>query len=163
MAKKKRLVVQGIPVYLDKHLLPSTKVLLGEAKMMKRNNLLQFVWTSNGELFVKRAEGEPGKKIRDLSDLQYFKSEMMSMGDIRSKRMVDDRSPEKANGESEPNKKFQTQAKPERSRKNSLPGIQTTLDRFSAVGLRSPSSNLKNMKNSNSSALSVERSITSEN
>lgn len=73
-AKRKRLNIQGTPIYIGEHLTSATKLLLREAKQFKRENRIQFSWTRNGDLFVKRSEGDTAKKIiRGRGDLNEFR------------------------------------------------------------------------------------------
>lgn len=67
--KKKRLQIQGLPVYLSERIMPGTKILLKEAKQLKGEGRVKFVWTRNGDQFVRRSEGESAK-IRNSSDLK---------------------------------------------------------------------------------------------
>lgn len=71
-AKKHKLQLHGVPIYVSEHLTATTKWLLKAAKQLKKAKLIQFVWTSNGNLFVRRVEGEPAQKIEALTDLERF-------------------------------------------------------------------------------------------
>lgn len=71
-AKKHKLQMQGTPIYVSEHLTATTKGLLKAAKQLKKAKLIQFVWTSNGDLFVRKAEGEPAQRVDTLADLERF-------------------------------------------------------------------------------------------
>ncbi len=72
-AKRKQLKMQGLPVYLSDHLLPVIKVPLSKAKQLRREGFIKFGWTRNGDLFVKKNEGDGAKKIKASNDLNEFR------------------------------------------------------------------------------------------
>lgn len=138
--KKCKLEIQGIKIYVSDHLLGSTKVLLNEAKQLRREGRIQFVWTRNGDLFVKRTENDRSKKILFEEDLNEFRctetaATEAKRHDTTSKRTLEERSPQFNGNATLTAKKLPQSAQKRfaRSRQNSQSQpdrFQTTLDQF---------------------------------
>lgn len=59
---------QGL-VYVNEHLTPATKQLLGAAIARKKRVAWKFVWTSGGRIFARKEENSDAIKILDHADL----------------------------------------------------------------------------------------------
>lgn len=148
-AKLNRLSLRGVPIYISEHLLLNTKLLLKEAKQLKRENRVKSVWTRNGDLYVRKADGMMAKKVRCIEDMREFREQIKAPPAVQTpsdrplggatKRNIDERSPGEqrpnTNANTSANKKFHfvTNQLGTRSRKNSATGaqqLQTTLDSF---------------------------------
>lgn len=103
-AKKVKLQLLGVPIYVSEHLIQPTKFLLKAAKQLKKGKQIQFVWTANGDLFVRKAEGELAIKVESLADLERlgWKQQDPALRPVSAvptlvqtpKRNMDQRSPE---------------------------------------------------------------------
>lgn len=74
-ARKKRLSADDIgfsettPVYLNEHLCPEYKILLGQAIARKKENNWKFVWVSNSKILARKAENSTVIHIATRDDL----------------------------------------------------------------------------------------------
>lgn len=79
-AKKKRLTNEDIgldnttPVYVNEHLCPAVKLLLGMAVKRKHDNHWKSVWTYNGKVFAKQTEDSDAVRISCEADLAKISS-----------------------------------------------------------------------------------------
>lgn len=74
-AKKKRLSTAdlgqeaALPIYVNEHLCPSLKKLLGMTIAKKKEHNWRFCWTKNGKIFVRKAESTRALLIGSPDDL----------------------------------------------------------------------------------------------
>lgn len=74
-ARKKRITNDTLelgsdePIYINEHLCPGMKRLLGMASARKRENGWKFLWVKNGSIFARRAEKSPVVYINCESDI----------------------------------------------------------------------------------------------
>ncbi|XP_039279166.1 uncharacterized protein LOC120350345 [Nilaparvata lugens] len=59
-------------VYVNEHLSPYYKRLLGKAKSLKINKKLTFVWVRDCKIFVKKSEHSRTKRIMNEEDLNEY-------------------------------------------------------------------------------------------
>lgn len=59
----------GGPVFVNEHLCPPMKKLLGQAISKKKEKRWKFVWVRNGSIFARKAENTPVIKIASTADL----------------------------------------------------------------------------------------------
>ncbi|XP_022194553.2 uncharacterized protein LOC111052228 [Nilaparvata lugens] len=79
-AKKKRGINSsdlglGLPksaVYINEHLSPINKQLLGKAKELRKNGKLTYVWVKSGKIFVRKDAASLAKQIVRESSLKNF-------------------------------------------------------------------------------------------
>lgn len=80
MSRKKRLtnamlgLPTGSPVYVNEHLCPEMKRILGMAIARKREHNWKFVWTKNGIVLARRLETSPTVQILCDSDVNKINS-----------------------------------------------------------------------------------------
>lgn len=78
-AKKKRITCQDFglpetsPVYVNEHLCPALKKLLGMAVSKKREHQWRYVWVRNSKIFARKADGTPVITISDSGDLDKIR------------------------------------------------------------------------------------------
>lgn len=79
MMKKKTLNASEVtptlpasPVYVNHHLTPHNKSLLGRARALRRAGKINFVTYSNGKVLVTPREGEQVVRILELDDLSRY-------------------------------------------------------------------------------------------
>ncbi|KAH7945741.1 hypothetical protein HPB49_015062 [Dermacentor silvarum] len=79
-SRKKRLTNASLglptesPVFVNEHLCPEVKKMLGMAIARKREHSWKFVWTKNGIIHARRTETSPVVRIRRESDLNKITS-----------------------------------------------------------------------------------------
>jgi len=79
-------------IYVDDQLMAKTVVLVKEAKAMRDEGKLKYIWTKNGDLFVRVDDGERAQKITKREELvQVSKNEGR---ENRNKRPINQLSPE---------------------------------------------------------------------
>lgn len=61
-------------IYVNEHLTPFYKSLLGRARKLKKEHLVDFVWCKDGKVFVRRQDGEKAFLIKNLEDLERFEN-----------------------------------------------------------------------------------------
>ncbi len=116
--------------------------------MLKREGQVQFIWTRNGDLFVKKTEGAPTRKIYGINDLKEFqlkaKPKLAPMSEPNrevpptkaiggpQKRTPNDRSLQEQYSATNRNKKFQLVTSQDglRSRKKLSEWLNTMADYF---------------------------------
>lgn len=59
-------------VYINEHLTPHNKALLGKARRLRREKKLFFAGCFNGKVFVKASEGAVGVRVATLDDLDVY-------------------------------------------------------------------------------------------
>lgn len=75
-AKKKRLTNSDVgldtntPIFVNEHLCPSLKRILGKAIAKKRQSNWKHVWVSNGKIFARQADGSPLVPIKNEADIE---------------------------------------------------------------------------------------------
>lgn len=75
-AKKTRISTQDLghasntPVFINEHLCPVLKQLLGAAIAKKKAANWRFVWTNDGRILMRKDEGSHVLHIRDASDIE---------------------------------------------------------------------------------------------
>ncbi|KAM7290537.1 uncharacterized protein ISCGN_027158 [Ixodes scapularis] len=78
-AKKKRITCQdfGLPetssIYVNEHLCPALKKLLGMAVSKKREHQWRYVWVRDSKIFARKADGTPVITISDSGDLDKIR------------------------------------------------------------------------------------------
>lgn len=60
-------------VYINQHLAPHLKLLLGQVKSFARDNGIKYVWTRDNKIFVKQDDNHNIIKINTIDDLKQFK------------------------------------------------------------------------------------------
>lgn len=79
-AKQKRIICQDLglteesPVYVNEHLCPSMKRLLGMAVSRKRQFQWRYVWVRNCKILARKADGAPVVQICHEGDLPFLLS-----------------------------------------------------------------------------------------
>lgn len=58
-----------VPIYVNEHLCPELKKLLGQTTSKKRDSGWKFVWVRNGQIFARKMEDSPVVKICCANDL----------------------------------------------------------------------------------------------
>ncbi|KAH8019724.1 hypothetical protein HPB51_021083 [Rhipicephalus microplus] len=61
---------QGTPVFINEHLSPAMKHLLGMAIAKKKAQNWRFVWTSNGKILARKEESAPVVRNRTAQDVE---------------------------------------------------------------------------------------------
>ncbi|KAH9365763.1 hypothetical protein HPB48_016851 [Haemaphysalis longicornis] len=76
-ARKARLTTESLgfdgtskPVFLNEHLTPKNKQLLGAAVARKKEVGWKFVWTAEGKILARRGESTPIMRIASMSDVE---------------------------------------------------------------------------------------------
>lgn len=59
-------------IFIYEHLSPANHKLHIEAKKLKKEKLVDFVWISNGQVLVREAEGKPAIVVKSCVDLLQF-------------------------------------------------------------------------------------------
>lgn len=59
-------------VYINHHLTPNNKALLGMARRLRRENKLVFAGFNNGKVLIKTTEGAESVRVSALSDLEKY-------------------------------------------------------------------------------------------
>lgn len=62
-------------IFVFEHLLHATHKIHIEAKKLKREGLVKFVWVKDGKVLLREAEGEPVIIVKSLADLLKFKAD----------------------------------------------------------------------------------------
>lgn len=117
-ARQKRLKIGNTNVYAGDHLMQKAATILREAKVMRNAGEVKYVWTKNGEVFVRTEDGEQSIRVKQLEDLSKLRDEHHETAN--RKRQINQLSP---TDESRIGKKTAT---------NDSRSIQTTLDRFNS-------------------------------
>ncbi|KAG8269297.1 hypothetical protein J6590_004591 [Homalodisca vitripennis] len=60
------------PVFINEHLTPHNKAILGRARRLQREKKITFAGFFNGKILVKVSEGAETERITSLSDLDKF-------------------------------------------------------------------------------------------
>lgn len=74
-ARKKRVTTADIghqdrqPIYINEHLCPTLKVLLGKTVAKKNEKNWRFCWTKEGKIFARKNESSRVLRVTKLSDL----------------------------------------------------------------------------------------------
>lgn len=63
-----------VPIYVNEHLCPELKKLLGQTTSRKRECGWKYVWVRNGQIFARKAEETPVVKISSSNDLPKITS-----------------------------------------------------------------------------------------
>lgn len=59
-------------VYINEHLIPYNKLLLGRAKHLKRDKKLSYVWVKDCKIFVRKEKDSPARLITTVKDLEFY-------------------------------------------------------------------------------------------
>ncbi len=89
-AKKKRLEIESVPIFIRDHLLPHDAILLREAKRLNREGAIRFVWIRNGEVMIRKNENTPAIKIRGMDDLTRLVKGIVAVPQNREVEEEDD-------------------------------------------------------------------------
>lgn len=57
-------------IYFGDHMTPASKKMFNEAKKLRTENQVKFVWTTNGTTYVRGDEGQPAQRIYSETDLE---------------------------------------------------------------------------------------------
>lgn len=60
------------PIYLNEQLTRRKQFLFREARQMKRDGIVQYAWTKNGEIYVRKNEGSPHVKFKNIDQRNDF-------------------------------------------------------------------------------------------
>ncbi len=115
--KRARPTIGDRPIFVEDHLMAKTTAILKEAKRMRQEEKLKYVWIRGGEVFVRKSDNDPAIKISQMEELN-------SIGG--TKRSLVERSPEGNTNESRENCQVEKMAKIT----SSSQGQQTILDGF---------------------------------
>lgn len=63
-----------VPVFVNEHLCPELKKLLGQATTKKRECNWKYVWVRNGQIFARKGDETPVVKISSNNDLLKISS-----------------------------------------------------------------------------------------
>lgn len=66
--------LQTSNIYINEHLTPLNKALLGRARRLKKENIVDFVWCKEGKVFVRRQDGDKAHVVRKMEDLEVFEN-----------------------------------------------------------------------------------------
>lgn len=78
MSKKKRLSTtifnfeEDSPVYVNEHLCPELKILLGKTTQRRKEKAWKFSWVQNGRILVRKAENSPIVHVASEDDLKLI-------------------------------------------------------------------------------------------
>lgn len=61
------------PIYVNDHLAPERKKTLVAIKSRKTELNIKYIWTSNGTIFARKADGSPAVKIQQPADIEKVK------------------------------------------------------------------------------------------
>jgi hypothetical protein len=71
-AREVSAALQDCPVYINHHLTPHNKALLGRARRLQRDKKLNFAGYFNGKVLVRRKEGDPSVRMWELAQLDEY-------------------------------------------------------------------------------------------
>lgn len=78
-AKKKRITNKDLgststaPIYINEHLCPVLKRLLGMSVAKKHEHKWKFVWVRNGRIFARKTDNAPILEVTHADDLEKIK------------------------------------------------------------------------------------------
>ncbi len=103
-AKTVRPSIGSSKIFIGDHLLAKSAQVYKMVKQLRRDNMLRCVWIRNDEIFVKKTEGAPARRIREQQELlQYIgdlrrdyqeEENVLGKGTERRKRSLEKGSPE---------------------------------------------------------------------
>lgn len=59
-------------IYVNEHLTPYNKTLLGRARGLRKESVVDFVWCKEGKIFVRKKDGDKAVLIKRMEDLEQF-------------------------------------------------------------------------------------------
>lgn len=80
-------------IYVGDNLTQTSSTLFYEARKLKLQHLVKYVWTKNGKIFVKQSEGQVAYRIQNVQQLQIVKAKL-GIGTLLSSTKDDDHSEE---------------------------------------------------------------------
>lgn len=60
----------ALPIYISEQLTKNTLEILNRAKKLRNQNIIKYVWSRDGTIFIRKDDQDPAIKIEDISQLQ---------------------------------------------------------------------------------------------
>lgn len=79
------------PVFVNEHLTPANKAILGRSKYLARKQKLTAAWTRDGVIYIRKTESSPARRVTSVEEVNSVAE--VPPGDVPEPKTPDNRKP----------------------------------------------------------------------